>query len=139
MPLTFGNDSITYKPQVRVQYQFENGITTKLRYRHEFREYDSGSSNDSRDRSKITANLDYNYETWQFGLEANYADNLTDLSGEWPMSAGDKEWDYNLKIGHKEIGSDWRPYVEFGNVQCTSDSCDSSRQLRSRVGITYSF
>ncbi len=53
---------------------------------------------------------------------------------------GKYEWDYNLKIGYKESGWKWRPYIELGNVQCTSSSCDDdTRQLRSRIGITYSF
>ncbi len=140
MPLTFGSDSITYKPQLRIQYKFDSGLVAKLRYRHEFRFYDSDSSNDDRDRSKITTNLAYNWEAFQFDFETNYAENWTDWVGEWPMSAGDKEWDYNLKVGYKEQGWKWRPYVEFGNVQCTSSSvCDSKRQLRSRIGVTYSF
>ncbi|MDB1126064.1 oligogalacturonate-specific porin KdgM family protein [Vibrio algarum] len=138
MPITFGNESITYKPQVRVQYKFDNGLTAKLRYRHEIRDF--SNEENSRDRSKVTANLDYNWEAFQFGFEANYADDITDFAGDWPMSQSDKEWDYNVKIGYKEQDWSWRPYVEFGNVQCTSDlDCDSGRQLRSRVGITYSF
>ncbi|MGI9947314.1 MULTISPECIES: oligogalacturonate-specific porin KdgM family protein [Vibrio] len=148
MPITFGDEAVTYKPQVRVQYKFDSGITTKLRYRHEFRNYASGKTStgldgkqhDSLNASKITGNIDYNWNAWQFGFEANYKEDF--FSNEWKLGNrdGKYEWDYNLKVGYKEKGWDWRPYVEFGNVQCNS-SCDdsSSRQLRSRVGVTYSF
>nr|WP_281182296.1 oligogalacturonate-specific porin KdgM family protein [Vibrio sonorensis] len=44
MPITFGSTSVTYKPQVRVQYKFDSGLVTKLRYRHEFRNYADGST-----------------------------------------------------------------------------------------------
>ncbi|MEH0666152.1 porin [Vibrio scophthalmi] len=148
MPVTFGSDNVTYKPQVRVQYKFDSGITTKLRYRHEFRDYKEGTLKEGRDgnehsslnASKITGNVDYTWDTWQFGFEANYKEDF--FNDEWSVGNkdGKYEWDFNVKIGYKASGSAWRPYVEFGNVQCNS-SCDDStdRQLRSRVGITYSF
>ncbi|MFM2587118.1 oligogalacturonate-specific porin KdgM family protein [Vibrio sp. TBV020] len=148
MPITFGNEAVTYKPQVRVQYKFDSGITTKLRYRHEFRNYADGKTStgldgqqhDSLNAGKITGNIEYNWNAWQFGLEGNYKEDF--FSDEWKLGNrdGKYEWDYNMKIGYKAEGWDWRPYVEFGNVQCNS-SCDdsSSRQLRSRIGVTYSF
>ncbi|MFA0077788.1 oligogalacturonate-specific porin KdgM family protein [Vibrio artabrorum] len=133
MPISFGSDSITYKPQVRVQYAFDSGVKAKLRYRHEFRDYTSGSSNENKNRSKVTGNIDYNWNAWQFGFEANYAEDFA--NNEWTGGGGaDNEWDYNMKVGYKEADWNWRPYVEFGNVQDSRD-----RQLRSRVGITYSF
>ncbi|CAM4343680.1 oligogalacturonate-specific porin KdgM family protein [Vibrio agarivorans] len=137
MPVTFGsNGRTTYKPQVRVQYKFENGITTKFRYRHELRNVADG---ENLNRSKVTGNIDYNWNAWQFGFEANYAEDF--FAEKW--NNGEHEWDYNFKIGYKEKDWSWRPYIELGNVQCNS-ACekageDSSRQLRSRVGITYSF
>ena len=133
MPVTFGSDSVTYKPQVRVQYSFESGLKAKLRYRHEFRDYTSDSSIENKNRSKVTGYIDYNWNAWQFGLEANYAEDFID--NEWTGGGGaDNEWDYNFKVGYKEADWSWRPYVELGNVQDSRD-----RQLRSRVGITYSF
>lgn len=143
MPVTFGSTSVTYKPQVRVQYKFDSGLVTKLRYRHEFRNYSDGNSTTGRDgekydfvsRSKLTGNLDYNWNDWQLGFEANYAQDL--INDEWKMGTNEKyEWDYNFKIGYKESDWNWRPYIELGNVQHTAED---SRQLRSRVGITYSF
>ncbi|WP_261818107.1 oligogalacturonate-specific porin KdgM family protein [Vibrio gallicus] len=135
MPLTFGSDSITYKPQLRIRYKFTNNLSTKLRYRHEFRDYAKTSGKDDQNRSKITGNVDYNISNFQFGFEANYAQDFFNKS--WSMGTnGDYEWDYNLKIGYKQSDWAWRPYVEFGNVQ---DTTHHQRQLRSRVGVKYSF
>lgn len=139
MPITISDGRTTYKPQVRVQYKFDNGITTKLRYRHEFRNFTEESDRDSVNRSKVTANIAYNWNQLQFDLEGNYAEDFIDK--EW--NDGSNEWDYNLKVGYKIDNTNWRPYIELGNVQCNSacanEGYDSSRQLRSRVGVTYSF
>lgn len=148
MPITFGDKAVTYKPQVRVQYKFDSGITTKLRYRHEFRNYASGTTStgldgeehDFLDAGKITGNIEYNWSSWQFGFEANYKEDFFNDTWNLGNRDGKYEWDYNFKLGYKNGDSNWRPYVEFGNVQCNSTCTDSaSRQLRSRVGITYSF
>lgn len=134
MPITFSSDKVTYKPQVRVQYAFDSGIKAKLRYRHEIRDYTDESGESTEQKSKVTGNLDYNYENLQFGFEANYEKGLDD---QVYFNNKDMNWDMNLKIGYKESDWAWRPYVEFGNVSVSSTSDD--RQLRSRVGVTYSF
>lgn len=148
MPVTFGSNNVTYKPQLRIQKKFDNGVTAKFRYRHEFRNYSSGNTSTGRDgekhdslnASKLTGNLEYTWNQIQLGFEANYKEDF--FSKEWKVGNkdGEYEWDYNLKVGYKIQNSDWRPYVEFGNVQCNS-ACDdkTDRQLRSRVGITYKF
>lgn len=150
MPITLSSNNTTYKPQVRVQYKFDNNITTKFRWRQEFRHYSGDNTTTGRDgeqhnnlnRTKLTANIDYTINNFQFGLEGNYAEDF--FNSEWKSgnTDGEHEWDYNFKFGYKIPNSAWRPYVEFGNVQCNS-SCDAGdqngRQLRSRVGITYSF
>ncbi|CAH0528726.1 oligogalacturonate-specific porin KdgM family protein [Vibrio hippocampi] len=149
MPITFANGNTTYKPQVRVQYKFDNGLTAQLRYRHQFRNYSEDNTTTGRDgekygyvnSSKITANLNWNVGYWQFGLEGNYDEDF--ISDKWSKGTnGQYEWDYNLKVGYKQKGWDWRPYFELGNIGCASSACEDdrgSRQLRSRVGITYSF
>lgn len=148
MPITFGDEAVTYKPQIRVQYKSDSGVTTKLRYRHEFRNYASGKTStgldgkqhNSLDASKITGNVDYSWNEWQLGLEANYKKDF--FNDEWRLGNrdGEYEWDLNLTIGYKDKNWNWYPYIELGNVQCNS-SCDdnTSRQLRSRLGVTYSF
>lgn len=138
MPITMGEDRVTYKPQLRVGYEFDSGITTKLRYRHEFRDWtDAENNGDTWQKSKVTANLDYTWNNMiQFGLEANY-EKAHEGKEVWRLY-DNKTWnyDYNLKIGYKN-DSNWRPYVEFGNV--SESSSTDKRQLRSRVGLTYSF
>jgi len=144
--VNFGDTSVTYKPQVRLEYLFDNGVAIKIRYRHEIRNYSAGNTSTGRDgeshdslgRSKLTGNITYQWEFLQFDFEANYAEDF--INKEWKMGTNDEyEWDYNLKVGFKN-STKWRPYIEFGNVQCTSTiDCNSSRQLRSRIGATYTF
>lgn len=151
MPITLTDTSTTYKPQVRVQYKFDNNITTKFRWRQEFRNYSDDNSTTDRNgdeqtslnRTKLTANIDYTLNNFQFGLEGNYAEDF--FNSEWKsgnQESGEYEWDYNFKFGYKIPNSAWRPYLELGNVQCNS-GCgagdESGRQLRTRAGITYSF
>jgi hypothetical protein len=132
MPITFFPGHVTYKPQLRAQYSFDSGFVTKLRYRHEFRNFSDDRS--SEQKSKVTANLDYKYNGFQFGLEANYEKGLDD---QVLFDNGDTNWDALFKLGYKGEDWSWRPYVEFANVSVSSSSSD--RQLRSRIGITYSF
>lgn len=132
MPITFFPGHVTYKPQLRAQYSFDSGVVTKLRYRHEFRNFSDDRS--AEQKSKITANLDYKYNGFQFGLEANYEKGLDD---QVLFDNGDTNWDALFKLGYKGEDWSWRPYVEFANVSVSSSSSD--RQLRSRIGITYSF
>ncbi|CAM3125289.1 oligogalacturonate-specific porin KdgM family protein [Vibrio rarus] len=144
MPITFGSDRVTYKPQLKVQYKFDSGLTTKVRYRHEFRKYTGAkSTQDSIDRSKFTGNIDYKIGGLQLGFEANYAQDFFN-NDQWfggDHAKRNNEWDYNFKIGYKGSGWNWRPYVELGNVQYSKGPSprNSNRQLRSRVGISYSF
>ncbi|CAH0530321.1 oligogalacturonate-specific porin KdgM family protein [Vibrio hippocampi] len=150
MPITFSSGYVTFKPQVRVQYKFDSGVVAKLRYRHQFRNYAEDNSTTGRDgeqhsvlnSSKLTANLDWKLGDWQFGLEGNYVEDF--INKEWKLGTNaEYEWDYNLKVGYKQKDWKWRPYFELGNIQCSSSSgCGDdyrSRQLRTRVGITYYF
>jgi len=50
---------------------------------------------------------------------------------------GDTTWDYLFKIGYKKKNWKWRPYIELGNISVSSVT--NERQLRTRVGVTYSF
>lgn len=146
IPITLLDDSITYKPQIWGQYTFNSGVTTKFRYRHEFRNYTSeamvvgrdGEVHDSYNASKLTGNLDYKWSYLQLGFEMNFKQDFLDK--KWKLGTnGRYEWDYNVKVGYKANEWQWRPYFELGNVQCTMNPCTSSRQLRTRIGITYFF
>lgn len=39
MPITFADNKTTYKPQFRIGYKADFGLTTALRYRHEFQKF----------------------------------------------------------------------------------------------------
>lgn len=132
MLITWGNGRAIFKPQIRIQYKLKSGIVTKLRYRHEIFVYTENT--DPVQRSKITGNLDYNWNAFQIGFEANY---LKGLDDQVLYDGGDTSWDYNFKIGYKKDNWKWRPYVEIGNVPVSSVTAD--RQLRTRVGVTYYF
>ncbi|KHT65574.1 porin [Photobacterium gaetbulicola] len=129
--VTFTNSGVTYKPQVQVQYLFDSGVVTKLRYRHQFKDL---VEKDNQQTSQVTANLAYNYNAFQFELSGNYWKSLDDID---MFNNKDSNWDANFKLGYREKDWSLRPYLELGNISVSSDSSD--RQLRSRVGITYSF
>ncbi|CAH0526750.1 oligogalacturonate-specific porin KdgM family protein [Vibrio hippocampi] len=153
MPITFGEKKTTYKPQVRVQYKFNNLITTKLRYRHEFGvcaesveekcfTYRDGTTKaDNANRSKLTANISGKWNSFFYDVEANYAEDF--FNSDYKMGTnGEYDWDYNFKLGYNFKEWNLSPYMELGNIGCSSSSCgddQGGRQLRSRVGIKYSF
>ncbi|WP_045495705.1 oligogalacturonate-specific porin KdgM family protein [Vibrio hyugaensis] len=146
IPITLFDNSVTYKPQISGQYSFNSGVIAKLRYRHEFRNYADeamvvgrdGEVHDSYNASKLTGNLDYKWAYLKLGFEMNFKQDFIDK--RWKLGTNERyEWDYNVKLGYKPNEWQWRPYFELGNVQCTSTLCDSSRQLRARVGATYFF
>lgn len=132
LPVTFFDGHVSYKPQLRAQYKFDSGVVTKLRYRHQFRHF--SDDKDMETLSYVTANVDYNYNHFQFGLEGNYTKGHDD---QVFFDNGDTNWDLGIKLGYKGKDWNWRPYIEFANVSVSSKSDD--RQLRSRIGITYSF
>ncbi|MFA0337263.1 oligogalacturonate-specific porin KdgM family protein [Vibrio breoganii] len=153
MPITFANGKTTYKPQLRIGYKADFGLTTALRYRHEFQSFvddtsdatsSDGNSKISRDgktlqQGKITLTGSYKFsdEAWknlQLSYEANYNHNYDDVR----LSNNENwEWDLGLKVGYKI--DNFRPYVELWNIKGKDGSKTDDRQLRTRVGITYSF
>lgn len=135
MPITFGDEKTTYKPQLRVGYIADFGLTTALRYRHEFRNY---TDSDTIQRGKMTLTGAYKFsdeslKNLQLSYEANYVKSYDD---EIVDNDNDYEWDLGMKIGYKM--DNFRPYVEFWSATA-GDNTDNDRQLKSRVGITYSF
>ncbi|GEA59224.1 oligogalacturonate-specific porin KdgM family protein [Vibrio comitans] len=153
MPITFGDQRTTYKPQLRVGYKASFGLTTALRYRHEFREYSSNYSGSDRtlvDGSQpTTAGKTYQEGKWtltgsyrfsqeslknlRLSYEANYMHNYDDVR---LYNNTNENWDLGLIVGY-QFGK-IRPYMEFWNVKDSGSTTDD-RQLRTRVGIAYSF
>ncbi|WP_261836433.1 oligogalacturonate-specific porin KdgM family protein [Vibrio ishigakensis] len=140
MPITFADNKTTYKPQFRIGYKADFGLTTALRYRHEFQKFTADKNDgDTIQQGKITLTGSYKFtdEAWknlQLSYEANYNHNYDDVI----LSNNDNwEWDLGVKIGYKI--DNFRPYVEFWNIKGDDGKTTDDRQLRTRVGITYSF
>ncbi|CAH7393579.1 conserved exported hypothetical protein [Vibrio chagasii] len=129
-PIEGRTAGITYKPQVRMTYDLESvdGLSVSARYRYDIRQNnDEGNQR----RHRVTGNVNYALDEWRFGFEANYykADDY-DI-----FDSGDTNYELNA-TARRHFGQ-WAPYVEFGDVNV--DSTSDKRELRSRVGLTYSF
>ncbi|USD67339.1 oligogalacturonate-specific porin KdgM family protein [Vibrio sp. SCSIO 43136] len=151
MPVTFGSNKTTFKPQFRVGYTSSFGLTTALRYRHEFQNFDSSAgttsaagSDDKIERAgktiqqgKITLTGGYKFKddlkNLKLSWEANYNHNYDNV-----RLANDKnwEWDAGIKLGYQF--DDITPYMELWTSDYGS-SAENDRQLKTRVGIKYSF
>ncbi|WP_407047402.1 oligogalacturonate-specific porin KdgM family protein [Vibrio alginolyticus] len=145
----------TYKPQVRVGYKSSFGLSTALRYRHEFQVYSDGAGNKTlTDGTSVSVagktveqgkwTLTGSYDMRQFdneyldnvklSYEINYNKNYDEVRlSDWK----DSEWDAGLIVGY-QMG-DFRPYFELWNVKGKDGSTTDDRQLRTRLGLKYSF
>ncbi|WP_261818110.1 oligogalacturonate-specific porin KdgM family protein [Vibrio gallicus] len=153
MPITFGHERTTYKPQLRVGYKASFGLTTALRYRHEFREYSNSDDNGTRtlvdgtsvasqgktfQEGKWTLTGSYKFsnpalKNVYLAYEGNYITNYDDVR---LYNNTNQNWDLGVFFGYKF--GDIRPYVELWNVK-DSGSTSDDRQLRTRIGVSYSF
>ncbi|MEZ9896502.1 N-acetylneuraminic acid outer membrane channel protein NanC [Vibrio breoganii] len=131
MPIEGRESGMTYKPQLRATYEFESvaGLNVSARYRYDIKTYSTGESTDLRHR--LTANVNYAYADWRFGFEGNYYN-----ADGYELYNNTKE-DYELNLTARRVIGSWAPYVEFGDVSTSPEK--STRELRSRVGVTYSF
>ncbi|MGY5449529.1 oligogalacturonate-specific porin KdgM family protein [Agarivorans sp. MS3-6] len=131
MPIEFSDAGTTYKPQLRLTYTPENlsGFSLSGRYRLDIKP----SEDINKYRHRYTANIAYKYQQWAFGLEGNYyySDNPEYLL----FDNGRTNYENNFTV-HYSMG-DWTPWLEFGDVSVSSNS--SQRELRSRIGLRYSF
>lgn len=151
MPVTFAKDKTTYKPQFRVGYKADFGLTTALRYRHELQVFaesagtktlvdggklDVAGSTVQQGKWTLTGSYKFSQESlknlklsYEANLNHNYEDIRLANNKNW-------EWDLGIKIGYKIDA--FQPYVEFWTVDQGS-SAEDNRQLRTRAGIKYSF
>ncbi|PMH44635.1 hypothetical protein BCU68_12365 [Vibrio sp. 10N.286.49.B3] len=151
MPITFASDKTTYKPQFRVGFTSSFGLTTALRYRHEFQVYSSEAgtktltdgtkvsvASKTVEQGKLTLTGSYKFadkelQKIKLSYEANYNKNYDEVR----LYNGDKDWQWDAGIiAGYQIG-DFRPYVELWNVQVSSST--DERQLRTRLGLKYYF
>ncbi|GEA59216.1 oligogalacturonate-specific porin KdgM family protein [Vibrio comitans] len=131
MPIEGREGGMTYKPQIRATYEFESveGLNVSARYRYDIKTYSTGESTDLRHR--LTANINYAVADWRFGFEGNY------YNADGYDLYNNTEEDYELNLTARRMIGNWAPYVEFGDVNTGPEK--STRELRSRVGVTYSF
>ncbi|WP_261818106.1 oligogalacturonate-specific porin KdgM family protein [Vibrio gallicus] len=131
MPIEGRESGMTYKPQLRATYALESvdGLSLSARYRYDIKTYSNGDS--TQNRHRITGNVNYSVADWKFGFEANYYN----ADGYNIYNNTEENYELNLTAGRKF--GDWYPYVEFGDVSTGDDK--ATRELRSRVGLTYSF
>lgn len=130
MPIEAREKGMTYKPQIRVNYAFDSveGLTLTARYRHDF--YRNNSEVDKQ-RHRLTTGVGYSTGDWKFGFEADlYKAVDYDI-----YDNGDSNYELNLTVARK-MGK-WTPYVEFGDINVSADS--DQRELRTRIGLTYSY
>lgn len=139
MPIEGRDSGVTYKPQIRATYQVDSvdGLSLSARYRYDMRQNSSYTVDDvkidvdNQRRHRITGNINYAMDDLRFGFEANWYK----ADGYNIYDSGDTN--YELNASARKIMGQWAPYVEFGDVNV--DSVTDKRELRSRVGLTYSF
>ncbi|HAT1570985.1 MAG: oligogalacturonate-specific porin KdgM family protein [Kluyvera cryocrescens] len=127
------NDSRSiYKPNLRVQYSFDNGFYVAARYRYDYTRYPSNANKDDDKVNRGDAWAGYVFGDWRTELNYVYA-----RSTEGNARNNNKPYsqEYNVKVAYK-IDKNWAPYGEVGNVG-VNDRDD--RQTRFRVGVAYSF
>ncbi|WP_299686591.1 oligogalacturonate-specific porin KdgM family protein [uncultured Vibrio sp.] len=131
MPIESRTGGMTYKPQLRATYDMQSvdGLSLSARYRHDIKTYSTGE--DTENRHRLTGNVNYSVADWKFGFEANYYNAI----GYDIYNNTEENYELNLTAGRK-IGN-WYPFVEFGDVSTSAES--ATRELRSRVGLSYNF
>ncbi|GAL33740.1 N-acetylneuraminic acid outer membrane channel protein NanC [Vibrio maritimus] len=149
MPIEARSAGMTYKPQLRATYQVDSidGLSLSARYRYDIKHTNGSTSyvddnddgnfepvvNPSKDerRHRVTANINYALDDWRFGFEGNY------YKAEGYNLYNNKDTNYELNATVAKRMGQWTPSVEFGDVNVSSTS--DKRELRSRIGLTYSF
>ncbi|MGF7446215.1 porin [Klebsiella michiganensis] len=127
------NDSRSiYKPNLRVQYSFDNGFYVAARYRYDYTRYPANAGKDDDKVNRGDAWAGYVFGDWRTELNYVYA-----RSTEGVKRNDNKPYsqEYNLKVAYK-LDKNWAPYGELGNVGVNDRS---DRQTRFRVGVAYSF
>ncbi|MCL9774426.1 oligogalacturonate-specific porin KdgM family protein [Vibrio methylphosphonaticus] len=154
MPVTFGSTKTTWKPQFRVGYKADFGLTTALRYRHELQMFNKNASSatlaggagkveraDSTvQQGKLTLTGSYkfakdsSFKDLKLSYEANYNYNYDDI-----RLSNDNNWEWDLGIKAGYVIGDFQPYLELWTIKGQDGSSTDERQLRTRAGIKYSF
>ncbi|MGR5411317.1 oligogalacturonate-specific porin KdgM family protein [Vibrio astriarenae] len=136
MPIEARTAGMTYKPQVRATYAVESveGLSLSARYRYDMRQ---NTTESNQRRHRITGNVNYAMDDWRFGFEANW------YKADGYILYKDEKTNLEFNTTARYIMGQWAPYVELGaSSYAKDDSYDGYHndfELRSRVGLTYSF
>lgn len=130
MTIEFGDGKAIYKPNLRFQYNFDNGMYAAFRYRYEYTRDNDGVTTDEH-LHRYEGWLGYKTGPW--GFEANY---IWRDSNKIRYDNDETDYEYDFKVSYA-ISSHWEPYAQIGNVKYKSDS--DQRQTRFRVGIKYKY
>jgi len=145
MPIALTERKRTFKPQIRVVYKSDFGLTTALRYRHEFANYsdptdgdtnaETGNKENTPQKSKITLSGSYKVKSLP-NLKLSYETNYI-KSWDHVKQFDNKDWEYDAGVTVGYQFGDWRPYAELW----TNDegSSTSKRQAKYRLGVKYKF
>ena len=120
-----------YKPYIRGQYNFSNGIYFAVRYRYE---YVRDTSVDKDDEHINRGDVWLGYKTGAWAFEGNYLYKKSEDVNRYDN--GKDDYELNFKTAYS-IDKNWKPYVEIGNVSVRNTT--DERQTRYRVGVQYSF
>lgn len=131
MALETSSSKAIYKPYLRAQYNFDNGLYVAARYRYE---YVRDNSEGKEDEHINRGDLWLGYKINQWGFEGNYVYKKSDEYNKY--ADGKDDYELDLKVSYS-IDKNWRPYAQIGNVSVRSDADD--RQTRFRVGLQYNF
>ncbi|WP_022941334.1 oligogalacturonate-specific porin KdgM family protein [Psychromonas hadalis] len=145
MPIAITDRKTTFKPQLRIVYRADMGLTTALRYRYEIANYaDSADGDTSMEtgekinqphRTKLTLTGAYKIESMpalKLSYEANYIKSHDDVR---QYDGKDSDYDIGLKAGYR-MGN-WQPFTELWDVKV--DSKTDQRQMKLRAGVKYYF
>lgn len=131
--LESGKDSNNYRPYVTGGVNWNDDVSTTLRYRPYYKRIADGKGEDDRGHQ---LNLVVN---WKFHKDFTFSSDF-----EWKHSENTVQWDdektgwlYEGKLAYS-LDKNWKPYVAIANVG-GDDKYDDQRQTRYRVGIQYNF
>lgn len=126
----FGDDKAIYKPLLRMQYTFDNGVYVAFRYRYE---YTRNSKEGADDEHCHRYEGWLGYRTGPYRAEFNY---IWRDSDQVRYDNKDTDYEYDFKLSY-DISKNWTPYIQVGNIKVSSASED--RQTRFRIGIQYKY
>ncbi|CAH0528790.1 oligogalacturonate-specific porin KdgM family protein [Vibrio hippocampi] len=131
LQVTSSTSGLMWKPQLGFRYQLGGGLSTELKYKHEF--FVRNNDSDTAEKSQYQFNLNYKVKALTLGLQYDYFKSLDNVK---QYNHHDFKQLLELKAYYR-VAKGWTPFVTFSGVPVSNVSEDY--QLRTRVGFLYSF